>query len=93
MTDRKQKFEDLSLSLGKLVGEKDEHYGEIMNSTSLFLQAVFPNGITVDQYDVVGLLVRIFDKQKRATHPGHDHAEDWRDIAGYGIQGLSHYTE
>lgn len=89
---RKEKFKNLAADLGALVGEKDEHYGEMMESTRLFLLSIFPDGIGTAQYSTVGLLVRVFDKLRRSAHDGHDNAEDWRDIAGYGLQGLAHYT-
>lgn len=89
MTDIKKAANDL----GELVSEKGAAYGEIMGSTEAFLSILYPDGIPPEMYSHVGLQVRIFDKLRRSAHAGHDFSEDWRDIAGYGLQGLSHYTD
>lgn len=77
------KYFEFAEMLGALVEEKNEQYGDAINDTGSFLKLLFPDGIPVEYYNDIGVLVRVFDKMKRISN---GHTEDsWKDIAGYGI--------
>ena len=70
-----------------LVGKKNQVYGNAAGKTKQFLQLLYPEGVPVEAYDDMLLLVRVFDKQMRiATAQGQldPLGEDpWSDILGY----------
>jgi len=76
-------YKAIGSDIGDLVDQKNRQYGDAINATGEFLRLLYPDGIPVERYDVVGVQVRIFDKLKRIAS-GHDE-DSWTDIAGYGI--------
>lgn len=82
------KYEQLGISIGKLVDEKQIAYGNSYGKAGEFLKLLYPDGIKVEQYqDMLGL-VRIFDKQMRiATNKDALGENPFKDIAGYGLLG------
>lgn len=82
-------FSKLGTSVGELVDEKNEAYGDSFSKCGEFLQLLYPDGVQPKQYvDMLGI-VRIFDKQMRiATNPGAFEENPWQDIVGYGLLGM-----
>lgn len=83
-------FEEIGRSIGKLVDEKNQSYGNSFAKSGDVFRIWYPDGIRPDQYDDMLLLVRILDKQFRIATQKEAFAESpWKDIAGYGICGFS----
>lgn len=86
-------FEKLGLEIGRLVEEKNKAYGDAFKKSSDFLKILYPNGVTVDQYEDMLGTIRVFDKMMRIATSKNAFGENpWKDITGYGIL-RSHYQE
>lgn len=79
------KYESISQDIGRLVDEKNSQYGDSINSTAEFLRLLFPEGIPVEAYGDLGVIVRVFDKLKRIANGNQGEENAWSDLAGYGI--------
>lgn len=80
--------------VGALVDAKNDAYGDSFSKTAQFLRVLYPDGIPVESYADVGLLVRVFDKLVRiATNNDPFGESPWRDIAGYAILGEREHEE
>jgi len=77
------KYQNKANEIGKVVEEKNKQYGDAINNTGEFLKLLYPDGIPVERYNDIGVLIRIYDKIKRVA-AGHKE-DSWEDIAGYGI--------
>jgi hypothetical protein len=80
------KYEQIGKSIGMLVDEKNQAYGDSFNKSGEFLKILYPNGIKVEQYsDMLGI-VRVFDKLMRIANKKEAFKENpWNDIGGYAI--------
>ena len=86
--DKQSQFEKVAEEIGVLVTEKNEAYGDSTGKTAAYLELLFPDGIPVERYGDVGLLVRDFDKSVRIATDKDAFGEDpWKDKAGYAIRG------
>lgn len=75
--------------LSTLVQHKNSIYGDSAGKSAQFLKLLYPDGVPVESYADVLLLVRIFDKQMRiATSPNALAENPYSDIAGYAIMAL-----
>lgn len=85
-----ERFEAACRQLADLLRSKRAAYGNSIAATGLILRAVFPDGIRPDQYDDLGLIVRISDKLRRIGASGRSAGGEnpYQDIAGYGIIGV-----
>ena len=82
------KYEELALTIGKLVTEKQIAYGNSFGMAGAVLRILYPNGITLDQYDDVLTVTRIIDKLFRVANLKDYNGENpYTDIAGYGLLG------
>ena len=79
------KYEAIGKSIGELVDKKNAQYGDSINNTAEFLDTLFPNGIPVEMYRYLGILVRMYDKMKRIANGNQGDENAWNDIAGYAI--------
>lgn len=85
-----KKLSELAEKLGSLLELKNKAYGSSFENTSKILSVLYPEGIPVDQYARVGLIIRILDKLNRIATNNDPTGEDpFMDIAGYGILGAS----
>jgi hypothetical protein len=85
---------EISIQLGFLLEEKNKAYGSAFSKSSEVLKVLYPNGIQPDQYTDLLLTTRILDKLFRiATDKSAFNEEPWKDIAGYGILGISKEQE
>lgn len=82
-------YEELAQEVGKLVDEKNKDYGDAINNTGEFLKQLYPDGIKPEQYEAVGVQVRVFDKLMRSAN--FDSEENWKDILGYALLMLMKY--
>lgn len=77
-------------ALADLVAEKNRAYGSSFEKTGAFLRLLYPEGIQPEQYDDLGLIFRVFDKQMRiATRKTAFGESPWSDVAGYGLLGAA----
>jgi hypothetical protein len=73
-----------------LCAEKNKAYGSSFEKTGAFLRLLYPDGIKPEQYEDLGLIFRVFDKQMRiATRKDAFGESPFADIAGYGILGAA----
>ena len=81
-------YESLGKEVGALVDRKQKEYGDSFGRSFSILETLFPDGIRVEQYRDVLLIVRIIDKLFRiATRASGDEENPAKDIAGYGLLG------
>jgi hypothetical protein len=81
-------FEEIAAEIGKTVTTKNKVYGNSFGRTADFIKVLYPDGIRVDQYDDVLLMVRIFDKLVRIANGAKDEENPYFDIAGYAVLGV-----
>lgn len=80
------KYKLIGETIGKLVDEKNQAYGDSFNKAGDFLKILYPNGVQPYQYKDMLAIVRVFDKQMRiATNKDAFGENPWNDITGYGI--------
>ena len=79
-------FVEIGASIGRLVDEKQQAYGNSFGNTGKLLRMLYPNGVTPEQYDDLLGMVRLIDKLFRIATSKNAYGEDpWRDIAGYAL--------
>ena len=77
---------DKGTEIGAIVSEKNKAYGDSFNRAPKILAVLYPEGISVGQYDDVLTVVRILDKLSRIATDRDAFGENpWNDIAGYAI--------
>jgi len=86
----KRRFEEIGKTIGALVEEKNEAYGDSFQRSQEILKVLFPDGVQPNQYrDMLGM-VRVIDKMFRiATDKDAFGESPWKDITGYGILGTA----
>lgn len=83
-------FEEIGRSIGQLVKEKNVAYGNSFARAEEIIKVLYPDGIQVSQYTDMLALIRVIDKMFRIANKKDAFGESpWRDIAGYGILGVS----
>ncbi len=88
-TPKDTSYEQLGISVGKLVDEKQAAYGNSFGKAGEFLKLLYPDCIKPEQYHNALALVRIFDKQMRiATDKDAFGENPYKDIVGYGLLGM-----
>jgi hypothetical protein len=84
------KFEKIGTEIGQLVDEKNAAYGSSFEKSQQILKVLYPEGIQPDQYQDMLAITRIIDKLFRiATKKDAFGESPFKDIAGYGILGIS----
>lgn len=82
-------YEQLGRSIGALIQEKQQSYGDSFHKSGEVMKLLFPQGIPPESYVDALALVRIIDKLFRlATDPGYNGENSWGDIAGYALLRL-----
>ena len=79
--------EDITNELKELLLEKRKAYGNSFNNAPQILQHLYPDGVSVDQYEDLLTIVRIIDKLYRIANQA-DTEDPWQDIAGYAVLSL-----
>lgn len=83
------KYKKLARYVGVEVDKKNKMYGDAFNEAGEFLKLLYPKGCSLEQYNDMLCLVRIFDKMKRiATDRDALGESPYQDIAGYALLGL-----
>ena len=80
-------IEDITNELKELLLEKRKAYGNSFNNAPQILQHLYPDGVSVDQYEDLLTIVRIIDKLYRIANQA-DTEDPWQDIAGYAVLSL-----
>lgn len=80
------KFEEIALNIAKVLEEKNKAYGAAFDKSTQILQLLYPNGIPLESYPDVHVIVRVLDKLSRIAQNKDPFGESpWLDITGYGI--------
>lgn len=75
--------------IGELVESKQKAYGDSFSKSGKILEVLYPNGVSVDQYDDLLTIARIIDKLFRIATAKDSFGESpYRDIVGYSILGV-----
>lgn len=83
-------YEEIGREIGKLVKEKQKAYGNSFGNSGKILKVLYPKGIPVEKYDDALTIIRVVDKLFRIAMEKDAFGESpWKDIAGYGILGVS----
>jgi hypothetical protein len=86
MKNKDDIFMQLATDLGKLLAEKNLAYGDAFSKTTQILTLLYPNGIKVEQFKDVHVLVRMLDKMSRIAQDNDPMGESpYKDLAGYAI--------
>nr|DAU09818.1 MAG TPA: Nucleotide modification associated domain 1 [Caudoviricetes sp.] len=84
------KFEKIASDLSTILSMKNEAYGNAFDKTTQILTLLYPNGIKVDQFKDVHVLIRMLDKVARIARDNDPLGESpYMDIAGYAILSLA----
>lgn len=78
-------YEQVGSEIGKLVSIKQKQYGNSFGKTPEFLKILYPNGITLEQYNDMLALVRDFDKSMRIANGNQGNEDAWQDKVGYSL--------
>jgi hypothetical protein len=82
------RIKQLAKEIGDLVVEKNKAYGDAVASVGDALRLLFPQGIAPEQYNDLGLIVRIWDKLSRIANKKDAFGENpYKDIMGYSLLG------
>ena len=83
-------FEKIANELATILKEKNEAYGNAFDKTTAILTLLYPNGISVEQYKDVHVIVRMLDKISRIARDNDPFGESpYKDLAGYAILSLA----
>lgn len=86
MKNKDDIFMQLATDLGKLLAEKNQAYGDAFSKTTQILTLLYPQGIKVEQFKDVHVLVRMLDKMSRIAQDNDPLGESpYKDLAGYAI--------
>lgn len=80
-------YKEIGATIGQLVDEKQEMYGNSFGRAGEILQILYPSLIKPDQYKDMLAVVRIIDKLFRIANGDQGGESAWQDIAGYGLLG------
>jgi hypothetical protein len=87
-------YEKLGKELGKLVADKQLAYGDSFGKSGNVLRELYPNGISIEQYDDVLTIARIVDKLFRIATQKDAYGESpYKDAAGYCLLAMGKYKE
>jgi len=93
-TVKLQNFVDIGSEIGRLLKGKNVAYGNSFEESGKVLKLLFPNGVSVNQYQDLLAVTRIIDKLFRIATDKNAFDEDpWRDVAGYAILSLAFLHE
>lgn len=79
-------YELIAMEIASLLQIKNAAYGSAFEKTTLILTQLYPNGIPLESYKDVHVVVRVLDKLSRIAQNNDPLGEDpWKDICGYSI--------
>ena len=81
-------------TIGTLVSQKNEAYGDAFSQAGDVIRTLYPNGVRPEQYVDLLVTVRIVDKLFRIANKKDAFGESpWQDIAGYGLLMTAYDTK
>lgn len=84
-TNELSEYEKIALDIADIVKNRQETYGDSFGNSGNILRILYPNGISINQYDDLMAITRMLDKIFRIAT---GHLEDsYTDIVGYGLLG------
>ena len=90
----KEIYTNIGATIGHLVEEKNEAYGDSFEKSQEILKVLYPEGVQPSQYKDMLAITRVVDKLFRIANNKHAFEENpWQDIAGYGILGTANDLE
>ena len=78
-------YEEIAHEIAKLVERKQMQYGDSFGNSHKVLEALYPNGISVEQYKDLLAIIRIVDKLFRLSKGNQGEESAWKDIMGYAL--------
>mgnify|MGYP003627629481 CR=1 FL=1 len=83
-------YKKIGLSIGSLVQEKNEAYGDSFGQACKILEVLYPDGIRPEQYRDALAITRLIDKLFRLSNKKDAFGESpWKDICGYAMLGIA----
>ena len=87
-------YEEIGASIGRLIQEKQEAYGDSFNRANEILRVLYPDGVSPDKYRDFLAVTRVIDKLFRIATDRDAYGESpWKDIAGYSLLSIAHPEE
>lgn len=84
------KYAAAALEVAELVARKQEAYGDAFTRSGEVLKILYPNGVSVDNYQELLTVTRILDKLFRISTNNDSFNEDpWKDILGYALLAVT----
>lgn len=82
-------FSQIGRSVGNVVKEKNDAYGDAFSESCKIIDVLYPTGIKPHQYKDFLSIIRIIDKLFRIANKKDAFEESpWEDIAGYAILSM-----
>ncbi len=82
-------FHKIASDLATLLEQKNLAYGDAFAKTTQILELLYPEGIKVEQYKDVHVIVRMLDKISRIAKDNDPMGESpYQDLAGYCLLAL-----
>ena len=75
----------IASDMARLVEAKQSQYGDSFGNSHKVLEALYPNGISVEQYKDLLAIIRIVDKLFRLSKGDQGEESAWKDIMGYAL--------
>ena len=80
------RYAEEAINLAELITKKQVAYGDSFGQSKRIIEALYPNGITPEQYQDALAIIRIIDKLFRIANKKFAFEENpWQDIAGYAL--------
>ena len=85
-----ERIRQTAREVGEITAIKSEAYGDSAGTAGAILAILWPDGVPVDRYGDMLLVVRVLDKLSRLAHdPAAFGESPWLDVCGYGLVGAS----
>jgi hypothetical protein len=78
----------IATEVGKLVTNKQGWYGNSFGHSPEILRILYPNGVSVDQYENFLYVVRMMDKIFRVANGDNGNESAFFDICGYALLAI-----
>jgi hypothetical protein len=84
---------EIATGVGKLVTKKQKMYGNSFGFSPGIIKILYPNGISVDQYENFLIVIRIIDKLFRIANGDTGGESAFSDICGYSLLALGNQEQ
>jgi hypothetical protein len=83
------RYKEIAVKIAEITEQKSKAYGNAFHDTGKFLQFLYPDGVPIEKYGDMLILVRIWDKIRRiATAKDAFGESPYEDIIGYCLLAL-----